>query len=116
MQLGGGGGTWWKNRMREIDKTLNELTACNFNEVVVAIVHKQMSSSCYGFAAHHRVLSAFSYITRFTKCLYSYISRFTKCHRLLVNPGRLLKKIRSATKQGNCVLTWVMLSKDEEMS
>ena len=53
----------------------------------------------YGFitifliAAHHRVPSAFSYN-----------SRFTKCHRLLVNPGRLLKKIMRSTKQGNSVL------------
>ena len=33
---------------------------------------------------------------------FSYNSRFTKCHRILVNPGRLLKKIMRSTKQGNC--------------
>ena len=84
--------------MWEIDKTLIELTPCNFNVSCCCYI---LSSSCYGFehkflliAAHHRVLSAFSYISKY--------------HRLLVNPGQLLKKIMSATKQGNCVLIYSM--------
>ena len=45
-------------------------------------------------------------MTSYSLSAFSYNSRFTKCHRLLVNPGRLLKKKMRSTKQGNCVLRY----------